>query len=44
MYYVKEGKPLNMKYCITTGPPSFYWDIAEEPLGDIPDEDASSLP
>lgn len=43
MYYVKEGTPLDMKYCFTRGPPYFYWDNPENNLNHIPEEEASSL-
>lgn len=42
MYYVKEGTPLDMKYCFTPGPPYFYWD-KDNHLNNIPDKEASSL-
>ncbi|XP_054277714.1 peptidylglycine alpha-hydroxylating monooxygenase-like [Macrosteles quadrilineatus] len=38
MYYVDEGAPLNMRYCFTKGPPSYYWDSE---LNNIP-ADAST--
>ncbi|XP_011691046.1 PREDICTED: peptidylglycine alpha-hydroxylating monooxygenase-like [Wasmannia auropunctata] len=40
MYYVEEGTPLEQKYCITPGPPSYYW---KQELSNIPDKEASTL-
>lgn len=40
MYYVKDGSPLDMKYCITQGPPHYYWDTH---LNRIPSIEASTL-
>ncbi|XP_019872325.2 peptidylglycine alpha-hydroxylating monooxygenase [Aethina tumida] len=41
MYYVENGKPLNMKYCSSEGPPYFYWKSSH--LKNIPDYEASTL-
>ncbi|XP_066599733.1 peptidylglycine alpha-hydroxylating monooxygenase [Prorops nasuta] len=41
MYYVKNGNPLNMKYCFTRGPPAYRWQYAG--LRHIPHKKASSL-
>lgn len=43
MYYVKEGVPLDMKYCGSEGPPYFYWSNPENDLNSIPDKEASTL-
>jgi peptidylglycine monooxygenase len=43
MYYVEKGTPLEMKYCISEGPPYFYWRNEENNLNNIPDQEASSL-
>lgn len=43
MYYVEEGTPLDMKYCFTPGPPTFYWNNPKNNLNNIPDQDASTL-
>ncbi|KAJ3639502.1 hypothetical protein Zmor_002859 [Zophobas morio] len=43
MYYVEEGTPLDMKYCISEGPPYFYWRNEENNLNNIPEEEASNL-
>ncbi|XP_018055398.1 PREDICTED: peptidylglycine alpha-hydroxylating monooxygenase [Atta colombica] len=40
MYYVKEGTPLERKYCFTAGPPLYYW---KQELNNIPDKEASKL-
>lgn len=42
MYYVKNGDPLDMKYCFTAGPPYYYWGYSED-LNHIPDKEASQL-
>ncbi|KAG7213297.1 hypothetical protein KM043_002596 [Ampulex compressa] len=41
MYFVENGEPLNMKYCITQGPPRYYWQYAG--LVNIPTREASTL-
>ncbi|XP_078037904.1 peptidylglycine-alpha-hydroxylating monooxygenase [Augochlora pura] len=41
MYYVENDEPLDMKYCFTAGPPTYYWRYAG--LLNIPDLEASSL-
>ncbi|EFA01712.1 peptidylglycine alpha-hydroxylating monooxygenase [Tribolium castaneum] len=43
IYYVEEGTPLDMKYCISEGPPYFYWRNEENDLNNIPDDEASNL-
>lgn len=43
MYYVEKGTPLSMKYCISEGPPYFYWNRKENDFNSIPDQEASSL-
>ncbi|XP_012271466.1 peptidylglycine alpha-hydroxylating monooxygenase [Orussus abietinus] len=41
LYYVDHEEPLEMKYCFTRGPPSYYWTDAG--LFNIPDREASTL-
>ncbi|XP_063990297.1 peptidylglycine alpha-hydroxylating monooxygenase [Diachasmimorpha longicaudata] len=41
MYYVDSGEPLDVKYCFSEGPPTYYWRSAG--LVNIPDIEASSL-
>ncbi|XP_046416294.1 peptidylglycine alpha-hydroxylating monooxygenase [Neodiprion fabricii] len=41
MYYVKDDEPLEMKYCFTSGPPTYYWQNAG--LVGIPEREASTL-
>lgn len=43
MYYVKEGEPLDMKYCFSQGPPAYYWRNPDVGLNNIPDKEASLL-
>jgi peptidylglycine monooxygenase len=41
MYYVERTKPLDVKFCISRGPPHFYWRNKLNHLNNIPDEVAS---
>lgn len=41
MYYVENDEPLNMKYCFTPGPPTYYWQ--NNNFQNIPDKEASTL-
>ncbi|KAK1126235.1 hypothetical protein K0M31_004868 [Melipona bicolor] len=41
MYYVENDEPLSMKYCFTSGPPTYYWK--DDGLFNIPTIEASSL-
>ncbi|XP_057336036.1 peptidylglycine alpha-hydroxylating monooxygenase [Microplitis mediator] len=41
MYYVDNDQTVDMKWCFTRGPPSFYWKTAN--LQNIPDREASML-
>ncbi|XP_034245258.1 peptidylglycine alpha-hydroxylating monooxygenase [Thrips palmi] len=41
MYWVEGTVPLDVKYCFTSGPPSYHWESAH--MNHIPDEEASSL-
>lgn len=43
MYYVKDSSPLDMKFCITEGPPYYYWNSPGSDLNNIPDKEASTL-
>lgn len=43
MYYVDHDEPLDMKFCFSRGPPSYYWRFPESGLQNIPEEDASHL-
>lgn len=41
MYWVDGDSPLSQKYCFSTGPPEYYWNL--DGLNNIPDKEASSL-
>lgn len=41
MYWVEGTEPLDLKYCFTSGPPSYHWENSH--MNHIPDEEASSL-
>ncbi|KAK9304995.1 hypothetical protein QLX08_003727 [Tetragonisca angustula] len=41
MYYVENDEPLSVKYCFTSGPPTYYWE--DDGLFNIPTIEASSL-
>lgn len=43
MYYVENGEPLNMKYCFSSGAPTYYWKNPDVSLTNIPDYEASHL-
>lgn len=43
MYYVDGEEPLEMKFCGSRGPPSYYWNNPENDLNNIPDIEASRL-
>lgn len=43
MYYVEKGTPLEMNYCITSGPPFVYWNKPKHVFNNIPDHEASTL-
>lgn len=41
MVYVENDEPPHMKYCFTSGPPTYYWQL--DGLPNIPVRDASTL-
>lgn len=42
MYFVKNGEPLEQKYCFSNGPPTYSWEGSDDNLNNIP-SDASQL-
>lgn len=43
MYYVDGEEPLEMKFCGSRGPPSYYWSNSDIAVNNIPDIEASTL-
>lgn len=43
MYYTDNDKPLDMKYCMTEGPPFYKWSNEGNALNNIPEIEASLL-